>query len=421
MVFLLGLSIALMLYSKYHGFLVIGFTLLSNLKLLSKRSFWLVVGIALLLFLPHILWQIKHDFVSFGYHLVDRNSPFKIMYVAEYIGNQILMVGPFAGLILIYVGIARKTENKFDLALKFNLIGFFLGFLFSSLKGHVEPHWTAFAIVPLIILSVPEIDKRIRLKKWVIGLSIATLPMIIFLRLLVMFDFGILPEPLNHRFLNKKEHYLKIQEEAGSQPVVFSNSYQHPSLYWFFTKEASFSKNDRLYRRNQYDLMDMEAELQGTEVMYFTRHNLPGSDSIKTMMGAYLVHKTPYFASFNRVEVKMPEIEWEFQIRETVKLDLELGNPTERTIFFSDSCTFPQTLIYTFYSERGKPRAFFAKYSSPLPSLEPGEYKTFPVEIRMPYVPGSYQLNIGFGAKNMPAGINGRPVRMNVHSRSREN
>ena len=38
-VFLLALSIALMLYSKYHGLLIIGFTILSNLKLLLRRSF----------------------------------------------------------------------------------------------------------------------------------------------------------------------------------------------------------------------------------------------------------------------------------------------------------------------------------------------------------------------------------------------
>ncbi len=419
MVLFLGLSIALMLYSKYHSFLVIGFTLLSNLKLLSRRSFWFVVGISLLLYLPHILWQVKHDFVSFGYHLVDRNSPFKFSYVTEYIGNQILMLGPFSGVLLLYFGIARKTENKFELALKFNLIGFFLGFLLSSLKGHVEPHWTAFAIVPLIILSVPEIDKRMRLKRWFIGLSYLTLPFILFLRLAVMIDFGILPEQLSERFLNKKEHYLSIQKEAEGLPVVFSNSFQHPSLYWFFTKDASFSKNDRFYRKNQYDLMDREAELEGKKVLYFTRYYLPGSYSLKTEMGRYLIHKTPYFASFNRVEIKMPDIEWDFQIRETVKINLELGNPTDRAISFSDSCTFPQSLIYTLYSDKGNPRAFFAKYSSPLPSLEPGEYKTFPVEIRMPYVPGSYQLTFGFGAKNMPAGLNGKPVRMNVHSRSR--
>ena len=44
---LLSLSIVLMLYSKYHAFLVIGLTVLSHLKLLRRRSFWLVVTVAI--------------------------------------------------------------------------------------------------------------------------------------------------------------------------------------------------------------------------------------------------------------------------------------------------------------------------------------------------------------------------------------
>ena len=192
-------------------------------------------------------------------------------------------------------------------------------------------------------------------------------------------------------------------------------------MYWYFTKQASFTRNDRLYRRNQYDLMDLEAELEGKEVIYFTRFDFPGCDTLKTDRARFTIHKTAYFASFNRVEVKLPEIEWDFKVRETVKINLVLGNPTDRTITFSDSCSFPPVLVYTIYPERDKSRAFFASYSSPLPGLEPGEYKTFPVEITMPFAPGSYQLAFGFGAKNMPAGINGRPVRMSVHSRSREN
>ena len=152
-ILLLSLSIAMMLYSKYHALLVIGFTVLSNLKILYRRSFWLVVLLSLTLYLPHILWQVRHDFVSFGYHLIDRNTPFELRHLLEYIGNQWIMIGPFCGLILLYLGITRKTTNKFESALKFNLIGFFLFFLFSSLKGHVEPHWTAVAFIPLILLS----------------------------------------------------------------------------------------------------------------------------------------------------------------------------------------------------------------------------------------------------------------------------
>jgi 4-amino-4-deoxy-L-arabinose transferase-like glycosyltransferase len=236
----LAFTIAMMLYSKYHGFLVIGFTILSNYKLLYRRSFWVVVALSVTLFLPHIIWQIKHDFISFGYHLVGRNRPFLLKHLLEYIGNQILMVGPFCGIILLYQGMARKTENKFEAALKYNLIGFFVGFFLSSLKGHVEPHWTAFAIVPLIMLAVPVIDKSKRLKKWVIPLSYMTIPLIVLGRLIVIVDFGLLPEDTSQRFLHKEEFYLQLQEEANGRTVVFNNFYQHPSLYWYFTKEPCF-------------------------------------------------------------------------------------------------------------------------------------------------------------------------------------
>ncbi len=181
-IIMLSLSIVLMLYSKYHALLVIGFSVLSNLKILYRRSFWLVVLLSLVLYLPHILWQVRHDFDSFGYHLIDRNRPFELRHLLEYIGNQWIMVGPFCGFILLYLGMTKRTTDKFESALKFNLIGFFLVFLFSSLKGHVEPHWTAAAIVPLILLSVPMIEENLRLKKWVSVLSYITIPFILVLK-----------------------------------------------------------------------------------------------------------------------------------------------------------------------------------------------------------------------------------------------
>ncbi len=417
----LAFTIAMMLYSKYHGFLVIGFTILSNFKLLYRRSFWVVVALSVALFLPHIIWQIKHDFISFGYHLVGRNRPFLLKHLLEYIVNQILMVGPFCGVILLYQGMARKAENKFEAALKYNLIGFFVGFFLSSLKGHVEPHWTAFAIVPLIMLAVPVIDKSKRLKKWVIPLSYMTIPLIVLGRLIVMVDFGLLPEDTSRRFLHKEEFYLQLQEEANGRTVVFHDFYQHPSLYWFFTKEPCFSRNDRYYRINQFDLMNLEEELQGKEVLYIPQLYVPGQDTLSTVMGKILTYSIPKFCSFNRVEIGLPEIEWEFEIGKTVQIDLELRNPTERTICFSDSCTFPPELLYSYRTEKNKSRAFFAKYDSPLPNLEPGEHVIFPVSMRVPYVPGEYKLMFSFGAKYMPAGLNGKPVKMTVHSRSREN
>lgn len=417
----LAFSIAMMLYSKYHAFLVIAFTVLSNLKLLLRRSFWVLVLISLVLYLPHIIWQIKNDFVSFGYHLVDRNAPFAFKHMFEYLGNQIIMVGPFCGIILFYMGFSRRAEDKFESALKFNLIGFFGGFLFSSLKGHVEPHWTAFAVVPLILLSVPEIEKHLRLKKWVKGLSYASIVLIAIMRLTLMFDFGIYPDHLSQRFFNQEEYYHEIQEVAGDRPVIFSNTYQRTSLYWFYTGKPAFSRNDKFYRRNQYDLMGMEADLHGTEVLLCSRYHPPGCDSLKNSRQNFLIHHTSHFSSFNRVDIKAERENWEFDAGEWVQIDLELGNPTDRAITFTDSLTFPPELVYTYYSDKPKGRTFFARYDSPLPDLAPGEYRSFPIEIRMPHGSGEFQLAFSFAAKDYPSGINGRPVSLSVHSRSRAN
>ena len=420
-VLLLSLSIALMLYSKYHALLVIGFTVLSNLKLLQRRSFWMVVGISLVLYLPHILWQFRHDFVSFGYHLVDRNRPFELRHVLEYIGNQWVMLGPFAGLVLFFLGVRRRTENTFEAALKFNLIGFFVLFLFSSLRGHVEPHWTAAAFVPLLLLAVPELEKSKRLKKWVVILSLATLPFIIFIRVALMIDFGIMPEKVSHRFYHKREYFKEIQKEAAGRPVVFTNSFQKPSLYWFFTGEASFTHNNYRYRRNQFDLWDMEADLQGKEVLYLPDRRVPDADTLNTSRGPVLVHSTDYFCHFNRVEIKVPEMLWEFEPGSQVEIMLELINPTGRSIEFSDQCTHTPWLVYTIFSNEQKDQTLKAGYSAPLPVLPKEETISFPVEITAPELAGEYQIMFSFGGKYMTPGVHHRPVRMIVPARSKGN
>lgn len=420
-IILLSLSIVLMLYSKYHALLIIGLSVLSNLKILRRRSFWLVVLLSLLLYLPHILWQVKHDFVSFGYHLIDRNRPFELRHLLEYIGNQWIMVGPFCGFILLYLGITKRSSDKFESALKFNLIGFFLVFLFSSLKGHVEPHWTAAAFVPMILLSVPMIEGRQQLKKWVVALSFATIPFILLIRLALIVDFDVIPEKVSLRFHNKEEFYLQIQDEAQGRPVVFTNSFQKPSLYWFFTHEPAFTHNNYRYRKNQYDLWNMETDLQGEEVLYLPDRYIPGIDTLETVRGPMRIHNTEYFCHFNRVDINLPELHWEFEAGVQVDIALELSNPTGSSINFSDSCTHKPWLVYTIFSEGERDLTLQARYSEHLPVLAPGERILFPVEITAPEFPGEYQIMFSFGGAYMTAGIHGRPVTLTVLSKSTGN
>ncbi len=418
---LLGLSIALMLYSKYHAFLVIGFTLLSNPKILLRRSFWLMALFASLLYLPHIIWQFKHHFVSFGYHLIDRNRPFEVKHILEYIGNQFIMVGPLVGVFLLYLGIGHKTTNRFEAALKFNLLGFFLFFLVSSVRGHVEPHWTAAAFIPLVLLSFPEIQKKTAHHKWVTVCATISIVLILFTRLLLLVDLGLIPEKVSHRFLHKEESFQQIQKEANGRSVVFTNSYQKASLYWFFNQEPAFSLNDIYYRKNQYDLMDQEAALQGKEVLYFPGIYLPGCDTLKTGIGDFLISDTEFFCHFNRVKIKLPSMDREFETGEKTTINLELSNPTSKTISFCDSCTHTPRLISTYFSDKGYNLTHFVKSPNPLPDLAPGESLVYPVQIRVPYFTGEFQLAVSLGSDYIRAGINGKPVTMTVRARSKMN
>ena len=169
---LMGLFMALMVYSKYHAFLLLGLILLSNLKLLKDGKFWVACLLALALLMPHILWQIHADFPSFRYHLSGRNEPFRWSYFWEYLPNQLLIFNPFTFGAVVYVlckdsiyrtGQRRKcsafdeindmhSNQVFERGLKFILIGFFFFFWLMAFRGHVEPHWTIVCMIPAVVL-----------------------------------------------------------------------------------------------------------------------------------------------------------------------------------------------------------------------------------------------------------------------------
>ena len=75
---LLGISVALLFYSKYQAVLLVFFVVISNLKMLTKPYIYLVGIVTSLLMIPHLMWHIEHDFPTFQYHLVDRSEKFKI-------------------------------------------------------------------------------------------------------------------------------------------------------------------------------------------------------------------------------------------------------------------------------------------------------------------------------------------------------
>ncbi len=301
---LLGLASALLLYSKYHGGLVILFTIISNPGLLKNYRVYTAGILAFLLFLPHLWWQYDHDWVSFRYHLFESNvNDYEAGFTLSYLAGQFLLAGPIAGLILIPAAILYRPFDKYERALRFTLIGIYTFFLLSTFRGKVEMNWTAPVLIPLFILSFQYLNAR---PKWFSALY-KTLPVsiLIVLSARVVMIADILPlKTIQQRYHAWKEWPAEMKRLTEGMPVVFSNSYQRASKYWFYSGQTTYSQNLYKEHRNQYNFWPIEDSLLGREIYYLDIYDLQRfPDSLKTPLGWIGYRRDSSFGSFSKIQI----------------------------------------------------------------------------------------------------------------------
>lgn len=271
---LMGLCMACMLYSKYHGILVIGLVLLSNLKLFANKYTYVSLLVCLLLFAPHIYWQYQHNFPSVQFHLFERNAAdYKFKFTTEYLLGQIAFAGPVIGWLLLWAAFRYKPVSAVERAMKYTMIGTYIAFLISTYKGRVEANWTVPALIPLMVLSHRYFIQNYKLQKWVYISIPITLLFIVAVRLYIMAWFPPVSWIKRNEFHGNRIWTTGIHKKAGHLPVVFVNSYQMASKYWFYTNMPAFSLNSPYYRRNNYNLWPIEDSLIGKTVYVDVPHN----------------------------------------------------------------------------------------------------------------------------------------------------
>lgn len=271
---LLGLCMACMLYSKYHGMLVIGLVLLSNLKLFANKYTYVSLLVSLILFAPHIYWQYQHNFPSVQFHLFERNAAdYKFKFTTEYLLGQIAFAGPVIGWLLLWAAFRYRPVSAVERAMKYTMTGTYIAFLISTYKGRVEANWTVPALIPLMVLSHRYFVQNYKLQKWVYRSIPITLLFIVAVRLYIMAWFPPVTWINRNEFHGNRVWTTGIHNRAGSLPVVFVNSYQMASKYWFYTNMPAFSLNSPYYRRNNYNLWPIEDSLIGKTVYVEVPHN----------------------------------------------------------------------------------------------------------------------------------------------------
>jgi len=306
--FLLGLITAALFYSKYHGLLVVLFTVLSNLKLLTRYQTYFAGLVALLFFIPHLWWQYQHDWVSFRYQLLENNvEQYKPSFTVEYIVGQLLLPGPFAGIILLPAAFLFNARETFDRALKFTLVGIYIFFFVSSFRGSVEGNWTAPAIVPLVILSHNYFSQSassfaIRGYKWLVRLLPVTLVLVLFARIAMIVD--VLPvQAIRERFHSWHTWPQIMRQRTKGLPVVFENSYQRASKYWFYSGQITYSLNWYRERKNNYNFWPIEDSFLGKAVFLLDIYNLDSfQNKMATPIGMVGYKYDSAFSSFGKVK-----------------------------------------------------------------------------------------------------------------------
>lgn len=395
---LLGLSMALMFYSKYHGILLVFFTLLSNINLLKVFKFYVAVIITTLLFLPHIYWQYTHGFPSLQYHLVDRNaSSYDISFSLDYLGGQLLLFGPLLGWLILYYAFRSPIQNSFERALKFCVIGVLSFFLLSTFKGRVEANWTVMLFTPVVILAHQAIVRKGLSQKWLLYTLPVTLLLVLVVRVYMIWDFmpGVEIRPEIH---HNREWTSAVATRAQGKPVVFVNSYQKPSKYMFYTGQLSYSLNSRYSRRSQYNFWDTETELWGKPVMvvFDPGTGIPITDSLKTTQGTWDYNIQNDYYSYSLIQLKPALKTIKAKRGEHVNVILQPTNDYHQPIRLDR--TNEPVLGYGFMM---KDEALPPVKSTM--TLEKAVLRRLiNLEVVMPDKPGKYQLKFSVFAGDMP-------------------
>lgn len=282
---LLGFSMAALVYSKYHGVLIILGVLFSNVQLLKSAKAWFAVALSIALFVPHILWLQETDWVSIQFHLFDRpNRPYRF---SEFtLGYFLNVVANFGVMFWVFfIAFFRfKASSKFSKALVGIILTVLLVFFLSSFQRRTQAQWMVAICAPMLLITYQYYAERKPMNRGVLWSGFLGLGLLALARIWLIY-LPLFP------FFRYETHDAKVwvpllANEVGNKPVVFENSYRRASMFAFYKGNKTYSYNAINFRENQYDIDLSEKSIRGMEVVFFTPHANDGEIAISMPDGS---------------------------------------------------------------------------------------------------------------------------------------
>ena len=325
----MGIAMALMAYSKYHGARVVLFALAANPRQLLRPALYSSGAVALLLLVPHLVWQYEHDWASFAYHLSGRNSVFRPGYVVEFLANVLVVFNPF--FVPLYVQAWRKVKPQTPVgrALKLLPVAFIVFFMLSSLRGYVQPQWVIVSCFGLVCVLFAYARRHPRTRRYVMRAGGVTVGLIVLVRLVMIFN------PLGIRFevFNNPESYAAIAAEADGRPVVFRYGYAVAAKYAFYTGGEAYCQPNIRYRTHQWQFRDDDSQFIGREVLVECPDGTVSDSTrqVRTLTMAngrsFTWFVDPAFHPVRLVDIAFTGLPGRVAAGETLRLELRIRNP----------------------------------------------------------------------------------------------
>lgn len=397
--FLLMIAMAGMVYSKYQSVLVIGFTVLSNFKLLGKLKFWIAGLLAVALLVPHVMWQVNNDFPSMQYHLVSRSSSFKIKYLLEYIPNELCVFNPLTLAAVFLLLVKNKPMDIFYKTLYWQIMGFLAFFGLMTFRGHVEPHWTIACSIPMIILLCRRCVTDEKLYNFTHKYILLTVGIMILIRIFLCINM-----PLTRRigYCGNGQKSRAIEQVAGDLPVICNTSFQKPSLYTFFTGKESTTLSSFYSRCTQFDIWQFEEKFYNQRVFVFGDLG----DMSESYSSGYTAFKG-FFAdslqTVNRMRIEYEDVSPDMVAGSEITLPYTIYNTYDHEIDFNHS-TFPVTMEVVF--SQGKKIRYYIdiENSHYLDIIEAGKEISGTLKFVVPDIPsGKYNFGLTLNTLFGPA------------------
>ena len=133
-----------------------------------------------------------------------------------------------------------------------------------------------------------------------------------------------------NEFEQNKTWANQIKMFSGELPVVFINSYQKASKYWFYSGINAFSLNTPIYRRNNYNFWPIEKSLQGKPVYTISTYDpIFFTDSINTTAGILRGKRIDNFFSYSGLQLKLNgKLRLDLQ-KENIVADINLNDRSQ--------------------------------------------------------------------------------------------